>query len=560
MKASRKYITISIATVAALALGACDNKKKEIALWDCENIAGMTAEQQFPVFQGLGCPLFAQGASGGDSASGAAAATGETATTTTESAGSFEVTAPAEEIITSTEVEGDFEGITFQGVDTPLAGFVGSIPDGGSSSASDLGSALITEIGNMGEVDNVSVISNQTIPEVTDTVVYQLDLETLNDHTATELTNLLLGEIGTSVDPGNVSNLPDSRAGEGSGSDFRVILQITHGGGESLVGVGAALDSQYGPVEATLVGFLDGTNIGTSGSSIVASSTDFTGSGPASADFLWVVDNSGSMSQEQSSVIANAADFFDRMSTTGLDFTIGVITTDSATLRGTGFTSDKTEFETAVDAGTSGSGTEAGIYHAVAALKTGGSVANAGKATSDLTVIFLSDEGDHYACKTGGSKNNGNPACTGGTAFDQTDNIFLDLSVKAYSIIGLDAGTAQPGTCSTGSTSANAGNNADTSYFDLAANTGGSSASICNTDYSAILENIATQAAANASSYKLGETPISSSIQVLVDGTEVERSLVNGFFYNSATNSIIFAGSSIPAAGATVAVSYNRFQ
>lgn len=558
MNITRIYSTAALA-VALTVLTGCANKGKDAALWDCDNIAGMSKENQFLLLQGLGCgALFKQGSGGSAAAAGGSE---EPATVVTENAGAFEIIFPEEEIAKGATPEGDFEGITFHGEEEPLSGFVGSIPGAGADSAADLAAAIIAAIGGMSEVNTVDIVSSQTIPDVTDTVVLQLGLATLNDHTATELSNLLLALVGTNVTDGSVSNLPLSESQEGSGDEFRVVIQITRGaGGESLIALGASLSSDYDELEAQLAGFLDGTNVTLGGASVIASSADFTATGPARADFLWVVDNSGSMSQEQSAVIANASNFFDRMDQTGLDFSIGVITTDSPNLRGVGFTADKTDFEAAVDAGISGSGTEAGIYYAEAALSEGGSVAAAGKATAKLTVVMLSDEGDHYACKTGGSKNNGNPACTGGSPFDQTDNVFLSLGVKVYSIIGLDGSSGKPGVCDGGVAKATSANNADPAYFDLAKNTGGSSASICNTDYSAVLENIANQAAAASSDYRLSETPISSSLSVTVDGVAVPRSLTDGFFYNSATGSIIFAGDAIPAAGATILVAYRRFQ
>ncbi|MEQ9364581.1 MAG: hypothetical protein RIF32_10070, partial [Leptospirales bacterium] len=213
--------------------------------------------------------------------------------------------------------------------------------------------------------------------------------------------------------------------------------------------------------------------------------------------------------------------------------------------------------------GLGGSGTESGIYFAEQALLAGGSPGAAGylRADSTLTVIMLSDEGDHYACYTGGSRVSGANPCTGGTAFNFTDNVFLANNVAVYSIIGLNA-SGQAGACTSGVSggpSAGSSNNADPSYYNLAAATGGGSSSICNTDYSPVLEAIASQTAGKASEYVLQHAPVSSSLSVIVNGESVPRNAANGFSYDAAGNSIVFAGSYLPAAGATIEVSYTRF-
>ena len=47
-----------------------------------------------------------------------------------------------------------------------------------------------------------------------------------------------------------------------------------------------------------------------------------------SADILWVIDNSGSMDQEQTSLRDNFASFSNNLVGSGMDFHIGVVTTD----------------------------------------------------------------------------------------------------------------------------------------------------------------------------------------------------------------------------------------
>lgn len=460
--------------------------------------------------------------------------------------------------------EGDFNGLTYQGNTGEVAGFFSQVGST-AGNAADLASEIIAALNNESQLQTVNLISSQAASGgLFDTQLVQLSTTTTAATNVTGLSNILVNAIGT-VSGGAVTALPTGATGETTATDFRITLQISHdnSANTNIVGVGVSTSDNYSQVEAVLGSLLDGSNTAPSGYVQMTGTSAFTGAAPAKADFLWVVDNSGSMGQEQSAVSTNAENFFDRMVQTGLDFRIGIITTDSSALKGGDFTNDKSTFQSSVT-GLGGSGTESGIYFAEQTLLGGGSLATAGypRTDSTLTVIMLSDEGDHYACYTGGSRVSGSPPCTGGTAFDFADNVFLDNNVAVYSIIGLNA-SGQAGTCSSGVSggpSAGNSNNADSSYYNLAATTGGSSSSICNTDYSPVLEAIAAQTAGKASEYVLQHSPVSSSIAITIDGASVPRSAASGFSYDAAGNSIVFAGSYLPAAGTSIQVSYTRFQ
>lgn len=462
---------------------------------------------------------------------------------------------------------GDFSGLTYQGTGATsgeVAGFFSQV-NSSATNASDLAAEILSTLNSSSALSSVSVISSENAANaLLDTQIVQLSVTTNSTTTVTGLSNTLISDIGTTTG-GSVSALPSEAAGETTTDEFRVSLQVSHdaNAGSNIVGVGVSTASGHTGVEAVLGGLLDGSNTAPSGFLMMTGESGFVGAAPAQADFLWVVDNSGSMSQEQAAVTTNAGNFFDRMTQTGLDFRIGVITTDSASLKGGDFTADKTTFQNHVT-GLGGSGTESGIHFAEQALLSGGSLGTAGypRSNATLTVVMLSDEGDHYACYNGGTRQSGASPCTGGTPFNFSDNVFLNNNVTVYSIIGLN-NSGTPGTCSSGVSggpSAGNANNADSSYYDLAVATGGGSSSICNTDYTPVLEAIAAKTAGKASEYRLQHTPISSSIAVKVNGVAVPRSATDGFSYDQAGNSIVFAGSHIPATGAPIVVSYNRFQ
>jgi len=122
-------------------------------------------------------------------------------------------------------------------------------------------------------------------------------------------------------------------------------------------------------------------------------------------DILWVIDNSCSMFEEQYLLADHISAFFEVANLNSLDFQMGVVTTDNATLQGafpimTPSTPDvHGAFMDAVTVGTTGSGSERGLQHGLEALTspmTDMGEPNAGFLREDagLRVIFVSDEED----------------------------------------------------------------------------------------------------------------------------------------------------------------------
>ncbi|MCB1157537.1 MAG: Ig-like domain-containing protein [Leptospiraceae bacterium] len=510
---------------------------------------------------------------------------GKTANTTlnvnaTETIGDYTVTMPSG-LNTGSTPTGDFTGITYQGNPAEVSGFISTSDDSSVSTCAQFGTKILTAIsGDTSYVASSSVISSNVPTGVSCTATYNLAVTTKSSQTVTEVSNEFIKIIGTSIPNGSVSNLPVSGATETADTSFRVVIQATYNStGNELVGVGVSRASTYSSNEGVLNSLLDGTNISTTGTTRLSKVDNFSGSADPKVDFVWVVDNSGSMSQEQASVVNNSVTFFDKLDGKHLDFRLGVITTGNKTsttdglptyngedLLGTGWTTSSDGAQAFKDnvnkAGIKGSGTESGVYYAVKALGGFGDTATVSPRTgAKLIFVILSDEGDQYSSYAG-------------SAFDTSSNIFVSNQYKVYSIIGIYDGSVtvsgatigQPGKCDS-NTSENSvypqatdSNNSTTTYFNLAAATGGSSSTICATDYSAILDNIATQAAATSSSYVLSQTPVSSTISVTVNGATVANDASNGWTYNASTNSIVFAGTAWPAQGATIVVTYEYNQ
>lgn len=424
---------------------------------------------------------------------------------------------------------GDFTGSTVEaGNSGEVAGFAAETDSGGASDASGVGSndqsTLNTGSGGGLQIQTLTLIGSSVSG---DTYTGRYNLTVSPDATPSEVRNLILTLIGKTTSGGSVSGLPS--AGNASpATDFRMVLTVKFFSGSVVVKTLIVTpQSAYGTYEADIIAFSDGTNIAPSGSTLATKEDTFTAQGGGGkADFLFVVDNSGSMGDEQDEISAVATDFWSELSSSGLDFEVGVITTDSSSLRGSGFTSDQTTFETDVKPGTSGSASEAGIYHAEEALQSGGSVTQAGypRSGASLSVIVLSDEDSQYTSYSSGT-------------FDPASNLFLDNGYRFYSIIDeSDAGQ----------------------YDDLSNETGGTVASITDkTAFPQIMQTIATDAGGLSSQYTLTEQAIvNATMTVVKNGSTVPKSTTDGWSYNVSTNSVIFYGNAVPSAGDTVGVIY----
>ncbi len=129
----------------------------------------------------------------------------------------------------------------------------------------------------------------------------------------------------------------------------------------------------------------------------------FTQDGDATVDILFVVDNSGSMSSNQSNLKNNFDDFMAVFVSAGVDYQVGIITTDQSEFIGdiiTPLTSDPvTEFGNQIDlVGYSGSAIEKGLWYAYESTTTGdaSSSSSAGflRESARLVLVYISDEPD----------------------------------------------------------------------------------------------------------------------------------------------------------------------
>lgn len=235
-------------------------------------------------------------------------------------------------------------------------------------------------------------------------------------------------------------------------------------------------------------------------------------------DILLVVDDSGSMSEEQ----ANLATKMDPLLSyvQGSDWRIHVVTTDAdvkingvpcswkATIS-KGDADFQTKFRTAVVPGTSGSSDEKGIATARRALESPCGGGPWLRTNSALAILIVSDE-DDYSSSTDCP---GIASC--GTPEYLTDYLAtirrINDNVRVYGLI--EDSTSTPNSCRTAPTS---GANR---YFQAIYKTGGICGDVALTDYTAMLRKISEDAASLLPpNIQLGQVPANGQVTVTVNG------------------------------------------
>ena len=285
-------------------------------------------------------------------------------------------------------------------------------------------------------------------------------------------------------------------------------------------------------------------------------------------DFIWVVDNSGSMSQEQAAVSAAGTAMGTLLANSTLDWRIGVTTTASADdgrLEGSNFTKDIPTFQSRIVQGTGGSGAEYGLEMGIRAIERAlpcdPDVVNpaASKLRCDVTwiVVVLSDEdAESIEVACGGSESY-NPATCGSFNSEVAGWVsqYTGHEATLFAIVG-------------GNPKCSTAYQASYGYDAVVAGIPGSmSMSICDADQTANVENIVRAAQGVASSYVLKHPPISATIKVAMQTIAgqppqiVPRSRSDGFDYDGTQNSLMFYGTWRPEEdNLDITASYRSFE
>lgn len=282
----------------------------------------------------------------------------------------------------------------------------------------------------------------------------------------------------------------------------------------------------------------------------------FNQSEPGPVDILWSIDASCSMSEEVNQLAAQFDIFINTFVNLGLDYQIGITTTDdsgsgdSGKLLGAGVISEansgsiaqvKTDFLDTIAIANDGLGGEAGFGATKLALSEPLiSTANAGfiREEATLQVIVVSDEPEQstltptqYATWLDGVKSSPDDSAFSAVVADRTQGCVLNFS----------------------------GSNAEPApkYHDAIDATGGAWIDICKNDFAQMMTYLSYQAAGIIGTWPLQDVPVNQShITVTIDGQDIGFSAINGWSYDASTNSVEFHGTAIPGPGTEIIIEY----
>ena len=289
------------------------------------------------------------------------------------------------------------------------------------------------------------------------------------------------------------------------------------------------------------------------------------------SDILFVIDDSGSMSDEQAELIVNFEVFSDNFVGTNLDYHIGVVRADLAAgvdnsagwgileqlPDGTSWIDPNTAdmapvFQEVADVGANGAGQcEMGLQASMSALtyQTHPSMPNEGFYRQDglLSLVIISDEADHGP-DPGGPL--GMPPC-GGVSPNEfiswwTNNLKgpNDQDKLLFTAI-----VGPPGGCGTEEDGAAEGDG----YLQVVDAVEGNFLSVCEADWAEFLTQLGLESAGLKTSFPLRRIPIESTLVLTIDGLEPDGSI---WTYDRIRNSIDFPVENIPDELAIVEATY----
>jgi hypothetical protein len=257
-------------------------------------------------------------------------------------------------------------------------------------------------------------------------------------------------------------------------------------------------------------------------------------------DVLISIDKSGSMSDPLAQLRAALPTLLEGLSARGTDYHLGLVSEDDGCFSSTTFIDsgapieDQLELLDAMLSGGSGVFTEATFQLMLNALATseedsGGCNEGFLRGYADLALIGMSDEREQ-------SPND----------WSYYVEVFRDLKADDDVVVVHAITTDFPSGCD--------GRSAGVGYYEATLETGGEFLSICAEDYTAHMEALLGAMATEDDTVVLSQEPVPETIAVEVDGAAVS----SGWTYSGydAGNYLSFASDALPAAGATITVSY----
>lgn len=261
-------------------------------------------------------------------------------------------------------------------------------------------------------------------------------------------------------------------------------------------------------------------------------------------DIVWIIDNSGSMSDEQAALGSNFSAFINEFIDKNVDFKMAITTTDtsSSSKKGamvsgsdTKLTSAKaqanpnqfkSDFKNLVKVGTNGSGNEKGLEASEGFMQKYGN--SWVRSDAYLAVVIISDEEDQSSKAVASYTNYLK-------SFKSTEGL-----AKVYSVVDVNNTNCCQSGVMTGSAR----------YKDASNKTAGLIADIRD-DFHNVLTDMGDSIINLLDSFALGSAPVAGSLKVYVNGV-----LTTNYTYDSATHSIKFHQNSLPPVGAEIKVTY----
>ncbi|MCK6547660.1 hypothetical protein L6R52_17550 [Myxococcota bacterium] len=321
----------------------------------------------------------------------------------------------------------------------------------------------------------------------------------------------------------------------------------------------------------------DGTNVARHGSFTRHVCDAFTAKEQSKLDIIWIVDDSGSMEDDQMAVGAAASAMADVLTSANVDFRLGVartMATDQITgargrLEGGGLTADLREFQRTIVVGAEG-GWEPGLETGILALDrlmpatTSGDTPDPRRLREDAkaVVIHMSDERDQEvecaACGGCDGAEGEQRFCDGAggqAVIDRYVAAYTTRNAVTFAIVG-DLPTGCQQTATRDDFEPGQG------YVEVANATGGHFGSLCG-DMRQNVEDVARAATGIASEYDLSALPASATIRVAKGlpgmGVAIPRSRTNGFDYDATRNRIVFYGDARPKKDEEIVIGYRRW-
>ncbi len=321
----------------------------------------------------------------------------------------------------------------------------------------------------------------------------------------------------------------------------------------------------------------DGTNVARHESFTRHVCDQFLAQEKQSVDIIWVVDDSGSMEDDQMAVRTAADAMADVLTSGGVDFRLGVARTfaqdensrQRGRLEGRGLTNDVDDFKEQIVVGAEG-GWEPLLETGILAIDRllprtpAGMPAEEDKLREDAAtvIVHLSDERDQtiecLACGGCEDAEGEQRFCTDPSAQPEIDRFisqYTQRGVITFAIVG-----DLPNGCQQSSTRDDF--EPGQGMVEVANGTGGHFGSLCG-DMRQNVEDIARAATGIVSAYQLTQFPASASIRIAKGqpgaGVAIARSRTNGWDYDAVRNRIVFFGDARPVKGEEIVVGYRRW-